>query len=92
MEFSLNEEQTAIAELASQVLSDNSTHEQLRAVERSDGPRFDRALWAQAAERVSWPAQPRFMPWPERVNWMEPLFVISTSALLQVQPVRKKTV
>ncbi|MFM7065039.1 MAG: acyl-CoA dehydrogenase family protein [Actinomycetes bacterium] len=50
MEFSLNEEQTAIADLASQVLTDNSTHEQLRAVERGEGPRFDRALWAQLAE------------------------------------------
>lgn len=50
MEFSLNDEQTAIAELANQVLGDNSSHESLRAIERSGEPRFDRALWAQLAE------------------------------------------
>ena len=50
MDFSLNEEQTAIAELANQVLTDTSTNESLRAVERGDGPRFDRSVWAQLAE------------------------------------------
>lgn len=50
MDFSLNEEQRAIADLANQVLTDRSTNEHLRALERGDGPRFDRELWAQLAE------------------------------------------
>ena len=50
MDFSLNEEQQAIGELAGQVIGDASTHERLRELERSDGPRFDRDLWASLAE------------------------------------------
>lgn len=50
MDFSLDEEQTAIGELAGQVLGDHSTHEKLRALERSGEPRFDRELWAALAE------------------------------------------
>lgn len=50
MDFSLDEEATAIGELAGQVLGDHSTHEKLRALERSGEPRFDRALWAALAE------------------------------------------
>ncbi|CAN5645059.1 acyl-CoA dehydrogenase family protein [soil metagenome] len=50
MDFSLNEEQTAIGELAGQVIGDRSTHELLRELEKSDAPRFDRTLWASLAE------------------------------------------
>lgn len=49
MDFRPDEEQQAIAELAGQVLGDLSTHERLRDLERGDGPRFDRDLWAQLA-------------------------------------------
>ena len=50
MDFSLNEEQQAIGDLAGQVIGDASTHDRLRELERSDEPRFDRALWASLAE------------------------------------------
>jgi 3-oxocholest-4-en-26-oyl-CoA dehydrogenase beta subunit len=50
MDFSLNEEQTAIGELAAQVLGDRSTNELLRELEKSGAPRFDRTLWASLAE------------------------------------------
>jgi len=50
MDFTLDEEEQAIAQLTRQVLADGSTHEKLRAIERGDGPRFDRALWATLAE------------------------------------------
>lgn len=49
MDFRFSEEQQAISDLASQVLSDRSTHERLRDLERSDGPRFDRDLWGELA-------------------------------------------
>ncbi len=50
MDFKPAEETTAIGELAQQVLSDASTHENLRKLERSDQPRFDAELWATLAE------------------------------------------
>lgn len=50
MDFNLDEEQKAIAELAAQVIGDHSTNERLRDLERADGPRFDRELWAALAE------------------------------------------
>jgi alkylation response protein AidB-like acyl-CoA dehydrogenase len=50
VDFRPDEEQQAIAELAGQVLGDRSTHERLRELERADGARFDRDLWAQLAE------------------------------------------
>ncbi|MCB1256884.1 MAG: acyl-CoA/acyl-ACP dehydrogenase [Microthrixaceae bacterium] len=50
MDFSLEEEQSAIAELAAQVIGDHSTHDRLREIERSDGPRFDTELWAALAD------------------------------------------
>jgi 3-oxocholest-4-en-26-oyl-CoA dehydrogenase beta subunit len=50
MDFSLDEQQQAIGELAGTVLSDRSTPEQLRALEKTDGPRFDRQLWDSLAE------------------------------------------
>jgi 3-oxocholest-4-en-26-oyl-CoA dehydrogenase beta subunit len=50
MDFSLSEDQQAIADLAKQILGDQATHERQRALEKSGGPRFDRELWAQVAE------------------------------------------
>ena len=50
MDFSLNEEQAAIAELAGQILADGSDPAALRALEVSDAPRFDRALWKTLAD------------------------------------------
>lgn len=50
MDFRFSEEQQAIADLAGQVLTDRSTHERLRKLERGDGPRFDPALWAELAQ------------------------------------------
>jgi len=50
MDFRFSEEQQAIADLAGQVLTDRSTHERLRELERGDGPRFDPALWAELAQ------------------------------------------
>lgn len=50
MDFSLDESATAIGELAAQVIGDASTHERLRELEKGDGPRFDRDLWASLAE------------------------------------------
>ena len=49
MDFSLDEAQQAIADLANQVLGDRSTHERLRELERSDAPRFDADLWKELA-------------------------------------------
>jgi alkylation response protein AidB-like acyl-CoA dehydrogenase len=49
MDFRYSEEQQAIGDLAGQVLSDRSTHERLRELERGDGPRFDHELWAELA-------------------------------------------
>lgn len=50
MDFSLDDEAQAIGELAGQVIGDASTHERLRELEKGDGPRFDRDLWASLAE------------------------------------------
>ena len=50
MDFSFSEEQEAIAELAHQIFTDKASHERQREVELADGPRFDRELWAAAAE------------------------------------------
>jgi len=50
MDFSLSADQQAIAELASQILTDKATNERQRAVEQADGPRFDRELWAEVAK------------------------------------------
>ncbi len=50
MDFSLDETQQAIGDLAAQVIGDASTHDRLRALENGDGPRFDRDLWATLAE------------------------------------------
>jgi alkylation response protein AidB-like acyl-CoA dehydrogenase len=50
MDFSLDEQQQAIAELARQILGDGATHERLRQIERSGQPRFDRELWRRLAD------------------------------------------
>lgn len=50
MDFSLDEEQQAIGELAGTVLGDRSAPEQLRALEQSGDARFDRGLWGSLAE------------------------------------------
>ena len=50
MDFSLSEEQREIVNLARQILEDRSTHERLKALETSDGPRFDIDLWSDLAK------------------------------------------
>ena len=51
MDFTRNEEQQAIAELAAKVLADQVTPEGLRAMERElDGLGFDRSLWSTLAD------------------------------------------
>ena len=50
MDFSHSEEQQEIVNLAKQILNDGSTHERLKAVENSDGPRFDSKVWADLAQ------------------------------------------
>jgi len=50
MNFEFSDEQQSIADLAHQILSDHCTQERLRAVEKSDGPRFDRELWNEVAQ------------------------------------------
>lgn len=49
MDFSFSDEQQATADLANQIVGDHSTHERLRALERSAELRFDRELWAALA-------------------------------------------
>ena len=48
MDFSLTEEQRALADLAAQILADHCTLERLKAIEASDD-RYDRELWAAFA-------------------------------------------
>ncbi|HVP30709.1 MAG TPA: acyl-CoA dehydrogenase family protein [Myxococcota bacterium] len=50
MDFSFDDDQRALAELAQTILRDASSHEALRALERSGAPRFDRGLWKRLAE------------------------------------------
>ncbi len=50
MDFSFNEEQEAVRELAGRIFTDLSTHERLRELEAdAEGDRFDRKLWAELA-------------------------------------------
>jgi acyl-CoA dehydrogenase len=50
MDFSFNEEQEAVRELADRIFADLSTHERLRELEADpEGDRFDRKLWAELA-------------------------------------------
>ena len=50
MDFSYSEEQQSIIDLASQILRDGTPQERLREIEKADGPRFDKDLWAQLGE------------------------------------------
>ena len=50
MDFELSDDQRAIADLAEQILSDKASHERLRELEKSGGPRFDAELWQEFAE------------------------------------------
>ncbi|MEZ5381215.1 MAG: acyl-CoA dehydrogenase family protein [Microthrixaceae bacterium] len=50
MDFSYNDSEQAIGDLAIQVLTDGSDPATLRELERSDEPRFDRGLWATLTE------------------------------------------
>lgn len=50
MDFSLSEDQQAIADLAGQILTDQATHERQREIEQADGPRFDAELWREVAK------------------------------------------
>jgi alkylation response protein AidB-like acyl-CoA dehydrogenase len=49
MDFSLSDEQTALGDLAKQILADGASHERLSALERDGGAVDDRELWAQLA-------------------------------------------
>lgn len=50
MDFELSDDQRAIADLAEQILGDKASHERLRALEKSGGPRFDEELWREFSE------------------------------------------
>jgi acyl-CoA dehydrogenase len=50
MDFSLSDDQQAIGNLASQILTDRATHERQREIETSGAPRFDRELWRAMAD------------------------------------------
>src|SRR5436853_3374517 len=50
MDFSFSDEQQQIANLAKQIFTDKAPHERVRQIERADGPRFDRELWAEVAK------------------------------------------
>jgi alkylation response protein AidB-like acyl-CoA dehydrogenase len=50
MDFSLSEDQQAIADLAAQILGDKATHERQREIEQAEGPRFDPELWREVAK------------------------------------------
>ncbi len=50
MDFSFDDEQEAVRELARRIFTDLSTHERLRELEaEADGDRFDTKLWAELA-------------------------------------------
>jgi alkylation response protein AidB-like acyl-CoA dehydrogenase len=50
MDFSFNEEEIAVGELATRIFTDLATHERLREFESDpSGERFDRKLWAELA-------------------------------------------
>src|SRR5688572_5809747 len=50
MDFSLSEEQQALGELATQILTDAVTHERLSELEQAQWTVFDRAAWKQLAD------------------------------------------
>ncbi len=45
MDFSFNDDQRALIELARQIFTDGATHQRMRLIERSGEPRFDPQLW-----------------------------------------------
>jgi len=49
MEFSFSDEQQAMVDLAKQIFSDGATLDRMKALEQSDGHRFDEALWKELA-------------------------------------------
>lgn len=49
MDFSFTDEEREVGALARQILEARATHEALSELERSGGPRFDPALWADLA-------------------------------------------
>ncbi len=51
MDFEVTDEQLAFADLARQIFADGASHEQLRSLEASGGPRFDTKLWQQLADQ-----------------------------------------
>src|SRR5271163_4566942 len=52
MDFSYDEEQQAVGELATRLFTELATHERQKEVEAAagDGTPFDRALWSQLAD------------------------------------------
>jgi alkylation response protein AidB-like acyl-CoA dehydrogenase len=50
MNFSYDDEQQAIFDLAAQILADGTAQERLLEVERAAGPRFDARLWEKLGE------------------------------------------
>lgn len=50
MDFSFNDDQRQIADLAKQIFEDKASHERVREIERAGGPRFDRDLWSAVAK------------------------------------------
>lgn len=50
MDFNFSEEQTAVSDLATQIIGDKSDPAVLRELEKAGGDRFDRELWAALAD------------------------------------------
>ena len=50
MDFAYGDEQQALRDLAARIFREKASHARLRELERSPGPRFDRALWQALAE------------------------------------------
>jgi alkylation response protein AidB-like acyl-CoA dehydrogenase len=50
VDFSLSDDQQAIADLAKKILDDLASNERMRALEKSGAVRFDRELWKALAE------------------------------------------
>lgn len=49
MDFNYSEEQQQIIKLVRRMFKDKASHEKLRALEKSGGPRFDESLWQSLA-------------------------------------------
>ena len=50
MDFSYSDEQQSIGELTRQIFADRISLDAMRALEKSDGPRFDPSLWKELGE------------------------------------------